>query len=272
WACRARRCTGGWTGSASNAPELRHIGGTEHMNIASHWSQRIPLRVAFTLTCLGWIVAVAALTAWWSAWLPQWQAAVAAVTVLAVPMALQVRRLFVPMNALFRALAGTVASYRDGDYAFGLSWRGSGELGELVAAHNRLGDALREQRVALVQRELLLDTMVQNTPVGMLLVDAAGRIVLGNLAARKLLGGGRRLEATSSAALLEAAPAPMPEAFARGGDGMFTTGDADEEGIYRPARRRCRLKGGPDELALLRQLRAELRGKEVQTWKKVIRV
>ena len=242
------------------------------MNIASHWSQRIPLRVAFTLTCLGWMGVVAGLVAWWSAWLPPWQAAVAALAVAALPMALQVRRLFVPMNSLFRALAGTVASYRDGDYAFGLSWRGGGELGELVAAHNRLGDALREQRVALVQRELLLDTMVQNTPVGMLLVDAAGRIVLGNLAARKLLGGGQRLEGKSFAALLDAAPDPMQDAFARGGDGMFTIGDADDEDIYHLARRRFRLNGRPHELVLLRQLTAELRRQEVQTWKKVIRV
>jgi hypothetical protein len=69
------------------------------------------------------------------------------------------------MNSLFRALAGSVASYRDGDYSFGLSWQGQGDLGDLVASHNRLGEALRDQRLALVQRELLLDTMVQNTPV-----------------------------------------------------------------------------------------------------------
>ena len=30
------------------------------------------------------------------------------------------------------ALTGTVASYRDGDYSFGLKWEGQGELRELV--------------------------------------------------------------------------------------------------------------------------------------------
>src|SRR5690606_41037620 len=73
-------------------------------------------------------------------------------------------------------LAGTVASYRDGDYGFSLSPIGHGELGELVGAHNRLGDTLREQRQALVQRELLLDTMVQNTPVAMLLRSEERRV------------------------------------------------------------------------------------------------
>jgi hypothetical protein len=47
-----------------------------------------------------------------------------------------------------------------------------------------------------VQRELLLDTMVQHTPVAMLLLDGGRiqRVVHGNLAARKLLGNGWKLE------------------------------------------------------------------------------
>ena len=63
------------------------------------------------------------------------------------------------------------------------------------------GEVLREQRQALVQRELLLDAMVQNTPVAMLLVAAGGdggwRVVFANVAARKLLNGGWKLEGRS---------------------------------------------------------------------------
>jgi len=105
-----------------------------------------------------------------------------------------VRRQFGPMLSLFRALAGTVSSYRDGDFSFSLAWPRRDELGELVDAHNELGDVLREQRLGLVQRELLLDTMVQNTPVAMLLVAEGGPIVYANLAARQLLNQGRKLE------------------------------------------------------------------------------
>jgi hypothetical protein len=77
------------------------------------------------------------------------------------------------MLSLFRALTGTVTSYRDGDFSFSLHWPQNDELSDLVAAHNALGDVLRQQRLDLVQRELLLDTMVQNTPVAMLLVSEA---------------------------------------------------------------------------------------------------
>jgi nitrogen fixation/metabolism regulation signal transduction histidine kinase len=183
-----------------------------------------------------------------------------------------VRAQLAPAQAMFRALAGTVTSYRDGDFAFSLSWKRNDEIGDLVAAHNALGDTLREQRLALVQRELLLDTMVQNTPVAMLLVDAGGRVIYGNVVARKLVGGGRRLEGHALAELLAAAPESFREAVERGGDGLFAVDGGDEEEIYYLARRGFRLNGRPHELLVLRHLTAELRRQEVRTWKKVIRV
>ncbi|GAB3380593.1 HAMP domain-containing sensor histidine kinase [Lysobacter fragariae] len=235
--------------------------------------QRVPLSLQFGAIALVYMAAAVAITLFLSRWLANpWLAGGIVVVALLPLLVYHVRRAFAPMNSLFRALSGTVASYRDGDFAFGLSWHGGGDLGELVASHNALGDALREQRLSLVQRELLLDTMVQNTPVAMLLVDPARRIVLGNIAARKLLGEGKRLEGQSFDELMANAPDALRDAFERGGDGMFTVGDVDNEDIYHLARRNFRLNGRRHELILLRQLTAELRRQEVQTWKKVIRV
>ncbi|MBS0211920.1 MAG: ATP-binding protein [Proteobacteria bacterium] len=177
-----------------------------------------------------------------------------------------------PVLAMFRALEGTVTSYRDGDYGFGLHWQRGDELGDLVAAHNALGQTLREQRLGLVQRELLLDTMVQHTPVAMLLVDDGGRVAFSNVAARKLLNDGHRLEGHALAALLDHAPELLRDAIERGGDGLFAVGDDDDEQTYHLARRGFRLNGRRHELFLLRQLTTELRRQEVRTWKKVIRI
>ena len=183
-----------------------------------------------------------------------------------------VRRQFRAMLSLFRALTGTVTSYRDGDFSFGLRWAKNDELSDLVAAHNELGNVLREQRLGLVQRELLLDTMVQNTPVAMLLVADGGPIVYANLAARQLLNRGRKLEGHALQAILIEAAAPLRDALDRGGDGLFSVGTDDEEEIFHLARRTFRLNGRAHELLLLRQITVELRRQEVQTWKKVIRV
>ena len=237
------------------------------------WRQRLPLSLVFGALALAYMALAAVLAVLLAGWIDnRWLATVVAIAILAPLLLYHVRRAFAPMNSLFRALAGSVASYRDGDFGVGLSWQGRGALGELVASHNALGDALREQRMALVQRELLLDTMVQNTPVAMLLVDPSRRVVHANLAARKLLGEGHNLEGQDFNALLSRTPDAVRDAFERGGDGMFTLGDGDNEDIFHLARRHFRLNGRRHELVLLRQLTAELRRQEVQTWKKVIRV
>ena len=201
-----------------------------------------------------------------------------------VPLAVWViRRALVPLNSLFRALAGSVSTYRDGEYNFGIHWRGRDDLGDLVRSHAELGEVLRAQRQGLVERELLLDTMVQNTPVAMLLIAAGGDgerpVVFANLAARKLLHSGWKLEGRRFDDLLAEAPVEMREAMQRGGDGLFAIGSEEdgeeefrEEQVYHLARRNFRLNGRKHELLLLRLLTNELRRQEVQTWKKVIRV
>ncbi|WP_036135100.1 ATP-binding protein [Luteimonas mephitis] len=237
-----------------------------------HWWHRLPLDAVYAALTLGYMLAAAALALLLTRWLQPW-AAVALSVALPLPLLLyHVRRVFAPARSLFRALAGSVANYRDGDYSSGVSWQGRGGLRELVDSHNQLGKVLREQRQSLVQRELLLDTVVQNTPVAMLLVDAARRVVLGNLAARKMFGEGRKLEGQSLDTLLAGTSEPVRDAFSRGGDGMFTVGEEDSADIYHLSRRTFRLNGRPHELVLLRLLTAELRRQEVQTWKKVIRV
>ena len=234
----------------------------------------------YRIPLTGWLVAIVllhaaaatGLTLLSSRWMPFWAALALTLLVLA-PLAYgAVRWALMPAHALFRALAGTVASYRDGEYGFSLAWTGRGALRELVEAHNALGETLRQQRQSLVQRELLLDTMVQNTPVAMLLIDPVDRVVHANLAARRALGGGRRLEGAAFTSLLVDAPPPMAEAFARGGDGLFTVGESDAESVYHLSRRHFRLNGRRHELVLLREMTTELRRQEVQTWKKVIRV
>ncbi len=193
-----------------------------------------------------------------------------------------------PMLEMFRAMSGTVLSYQDGDYSFGLNWQRRDELADLVDAHNALGQVLREQRLDLIQRELLLDTMLQNTPVAMLLISERGPIIFANIAARQLLNQGRKLEGYSLEQILQQVSTSLRDALQQGGDGLFTVkttsasdpSDAaaiendidDEEEIYHLSRRNFSLNGRRHELLLLRHLTLELRRQEVQTWKKVIRV
>ncbi len=234
------------------------------LSLLTRWSALVG-----TLLTLGIVIALAL-----THYLPGQPLLVLAVCLLCVvPLSvITIRSQLAPMLSLYRALAGTVTSYRDGDFSFSLHWPQNDELCDLVAAHNALGEVLRAQRLDLVQRELLLDTMVQNTPVAMLLVADNGPVVYANLAARHLLGQGRKLEGHRLDELLAQASAALAEAVARGGDGLFTTGEGEQEEVFHLARRRFNLNGRRHELLLLRQLTSELRRQEVQTWKKVIRV
>jgi nitrogen fixation/metabolism regulation signal transduction histidine kinase len=234
------------------------------LSLLTRWSALVG-----TLLTLGILIALAL-----TRLLPDQPALVLGICLLAViPIGvITIRAQLEHLLSLFRALTGTVTSYQDGDFSFSLHWPQNDELSDLVDAHNALGQVLREQRLGLVQRELLLDTMVQNTPVAMLLVSENGPIVYANVAARQLLNEGRRLEGHRIDAILRNAAQPLVDAMARGGDGLFTTGEAEEEEVYHLARRSFNLNGRKHELLLLRQLTLELRRQEVQTWKKVIRV
>jgi len=225
------------------------------------------------------VLALAAALPWTFAyWVDRgWILAVLSIVVLLALMWWALRRALAPLNALFRALAGSVNTYRDGEFNFGVHWSSDDELGELVRAHSELGDVLREQRQELVQRELLLDTMVQNTPVAMLLSadggDGVRRVVYANIASRKLLHDGRKLEGMRITELMDSLAVELREAVARGGDSLFAVpGDDDEEEVYHLSRRNFSLNGRRHELLLIRLLTPELRRQEVQTWKKVIRV
>jgi two-component system nitrogen regulation sensor histidine kinase NtrY len=241
-------------------------------------STRFELAARLGLVAMLIVVATVVVTAALLNWL--WSEPLLAVALAAAVMApvsyFTTRSQLQPLLAMFRALGGTVSSYRDGDYSFGLHWERNDEVGDLVQSHNALGDVLREQRLGLVQRELLLDTMVQNTPVAMMLVQDSGTIVFANIAARQLLNDGRRIEGMSIDQVLRRTFQSLRDALDRGGDGLFTVShakdsDAEDE-IYHLARRAFTLNGRKHELLLLRHLTAELRRQEVQTWKKVIRV
>lgn len=222
---------------------------------------------------------LAALLPWWlGERLYQPLIAVPTAAVLLALLWFTAHRATTPLRALLRALAGLTASYRDGEFNVGVHWHGRDEVAELVQAHRELGDVLRQQRQDLVQRELLLDTMLQNTPVAMLLLahggDGLQRVVFSNLAARKLLHGGWKLEGQRMSALLETLPPALHEALETGADSVFAVHDADsdEEDLYHLSRRSFHLNGRAHELILIRLLTNELRRQEVLTWKKVIRV
>ena len=182
------------------------------------------------------------------------------------------QRLSEPVTRLLRALEGAVASYRDSDFSFSLSATRRDEFGDLARMHNQLGQVLREQRQHLVQRELLLDTVVQNTPVALVLVDLHQRVAYANLASRHLFNEGRSLTGLDFAVVLAACPPQLRDALKGGEDALFSLELEGVEETFHLSQRGFRLQGRPHRLYLVRRMTRELSRQEVATWKKVIRV
>jgi len=177
-----------------------------------------------------------------------------------------------PWSRVITAVRDGIESLRDRDLSVSIGRTSDDELGGLIAAYNSLGDVLRRERFDLYQRELLLDTVFQTTPLAMVLTNAAGRIVYSNLSARQLLHAGRKLEGLELESLLGTAPAPLREALASGADTLFTMDVAGEAQVFHASQRDFRLNTQPHRLVLLKQLTRELAAQEVAIWKRVIRV
>jgi len=171
-----------------------------------------------------------------------------------------------------QALTDALSSLRDRDFSVSVTRATRDEMGDLVAAYNDLGDRLRVERQSLYQRELMLDTVIQTTPLALVLTNAADHVLYSNTTARQLFSEGRKLEGERFSHYLEAAPVPLQEAVQRGGDTLFTLELGGEPQVYHVSQRRFLLNAMPHRLLLLKQLTREINSQEVATWKKVIRV
>jgi two-component system, NtrC family, nitrogen regulation sensor histidine kinase NtrY len=223
------------------------------------------------------LMAIVAVTAALSGWATRWSgnALLTWLLILAVslvPVLWLSSRIMRPIQQMLRALSGTVASYREGDFSLSLVADRDDELGELMTAHNELAAALREQRAHLVQRELLLDTVMQNSPVALVLVDANDRVAYANIASRHLLSGGRSLQGLKFTDALTEAPVALQGAAAEEGDSLFSTEIDGVEETFHLSQRAFILQGRTFRLYLLKRLTRELSRQEVSTWKKLIRV
>jgi nitrogen fixation/metabolism regulation signal transduction histidine kinase len=182
------------------------------------------------------------------------------------------RRLTQPWVRVIAAVRDGIHNLRDHDFSVSVASPREAELRELTGAYNSLGDLLRRERLDLYQRELLLDTVIQSSPMSMVLTDAGGHVVYANVAARALLNGGRKIEGLPLARVLEGTAAALREALGGGVDTLFTMEVGGESQVYHLAQRHFLLNARAHQLLMLKQLTRELAAQEVSIWKKVIRV
>ncbi|MDX1503537.1 MAG: ATP-binding protein [Thermoanaerobaculia bacterium] len=182
-------------------------------------------------------------------------------------------RLLRPLDRVIRGLTDGISSFHDRDFSMRLAYRRGDELGELVDLYNQVGEILLEERRALTQRELLLKSALDRSPVATVLVNPLGRVIYSNREARTLFVAGESLEGMSFEALRDGSPPEMREILDAEGDGLFTV-DADDgqTETYHLSQRLFTVNRRRHRLLLLRRMTSELGRQEARIWKKVIRV
>jgi len=171
------------------------------------------------------------------------------------------------MKKSLDALNDGVRGFADGDFSLRLRVTGGKEIASLVTMYNEIGDVLRAQRNESLQRELLFETVLQTTPLAIVLTDAGGRVVYANRAAREVFTPGDRIEGRLFDDILRAAP-QLRESFTSDRDSLFTSGTE----TWHLSRRTFYLNGRSHVLCIANRLTPELRRQEVEVWKRAIRV
>lgn len=179
-------------------------------------------------------------------------------------------RVLGPATRTLHALRDGVRGYKDHDFSLSLAVDRKDEIGELVELYNAVGDVLRDERGNLLQKELLLETVLESTPMAIVLTQR-DRIFFVNRAARELFVTGRRLEGQPFGSILNDCPPQMREVLESGRDALFSVEQGGSEEVYHVARRAFDLNGQRHELTMLKHLTPELRRQEVDVWKKAIR-
>lgn len=233
---------------------------------------KLSITLRITLLCLGWTGVGALLARAWpsptllSPWL------LLTLPSLALGAYLSVRLLLDPLHALTRAIAGIVSNYQDGDFSTGLAWKHKDSFGELVAAHNQLGEAIRSSRQALVYREVLLDSVVQNSPLATVVLDDRHTILLANILAKQLLFSFSAVQGQRLEDVLPQIPPEFRDALQHGSQGILEIGQGEDSERYQLITRDLSLNGRSYRLIMLKRMTQLLRKQEFQTWKRVIRV
>ncbi|HEX2657633.1 MAG TPA: HAMP domain-containing protein, partial [Polyangia bacterium] len=175
------------------------------------------------------------------------------------------------------AVSDGLLSLSEGDYGVRLAVERDDEVGRLVARFNTLAERLRRDRSGVYQKEMLLEQVLAASTTIAVIVNEADRIVYSNPAAEQFFqpsGAGKKIDGERLGDLLVAGPRELIEAAAATHDVLFTCerGDAAEPETFHLAKHYFEISTQKHTLFMLKPLTKELARKEVETWKKAIRV
>lgn len=189
-----------------------------------------------------------------------------------VAIILAVSNALSPIKNLLEALDIGINSFNDKDFSITIDNQQYSEFAVIIDTYNNLAKIMRDERMAIYQRELLLDTVIQSTPVALILTNNRDHIVYSNLAAKTLLNQKKNLEGMKFADIYQHMPQALMQATSNKQDGLITEKLNDETIVYHLNYQTFTLNKQQHHLYLYKNLTADMSRKESDIWKQVIRL
>ena len=176
------------------------------------------------------------------------------------------------MDDRFKALEIGLLNFQDNEFSSSIKEVGDDEFSQLCQLFNDVSAKLRKEKQNIYQRELLLDKVIESSPIVMFLVDNDGRFVYSNSAARHFLNDGKALEGFDFYQQMAKWAPSLQHAISAQRDSLFGLEHNGEQETWHLSTGRFTLNSHNHRLYLIKQLTKELNRQEVSVWKKVIRV
>jgi len=183
-----------------------------------------------------------------------------------------IQRLLKPSQNLITALTSGVLSFQDNDFSVQIHNEFKGELGQLVDAYNALAKTMKKERMSLFQRELLLDTIMQSTPVSIVLTNENEQVVYSNLVAQKLFNIKGKLEGLTFTKIVEQLDDELKSSCLKKQSGLITLNKEDKKQTYYLSCQHFQMNLRQHTLYLFKDLTTEISRQEINLWKNAIRL
>ena len=170
---------------------------------------------------------------------------------------------------LVKSLQDGFLCFNDGDFSVSLTDKAPKQYRRLFELFNETGEQLRVERQHLYQREMLLDKVLNASPVLTILVNHRDTVVFANHAAQQSFEPYGQIVGSNWAQLPSRLPDEFHAPLGGGGESIFTVSDDNgQDQAWHSAVSSVRIHQAQHQLFLLRTITEELSKQEVATWKK----
>ena len=174
---------------------------------------------------------------------------------------------------ILQSLDHGLQSLRDNDFSVSLNQQKEASYNAVINAFNQTSGSLREERQRLYQREMMLDKVLNASPMVTILVDHRDTIVFTNNSAQQAFELNGSIVGRNWTSLVESLAPEFQHALNHHGESIFTLTDQQgSQQAWHVTNSSVTIHQAQHRLFLLKTITQELSKQEVATWKKVISV